>query len=170
MKTWQFKESINMRECIRPRWGMWYYVGNRGHRNRSKSSKLDVLVQYGPGKHWVVAWDGAMRSFVWHLWPWYLADELSVSRGPESLSGFPTSTRFFFYSCHFSPSELLLNWSRAPTAERRGSQATDILMCWKHEISSWKWHPQGQRTYPESSSPLAPSHFYRFTKRSVTDI
>ena len=100
MKTWQFKESINMRGWIRPRWGMWYYVGNWEHRNRSKGAKFDVLVQYGPGKQCVVLWDGAMRSSVWHLWPWYLADELSVSQGPESLSGFLTSTCFFFYSCH----------------------------------------------------------------------
>lgn len=127
MKTWRFKETSSWRaELDGPRRGMWHSVGNWKYQNGSKDVKLgEVVVQYGTGMDCVVLRGRVMRSFVWHLWPWCVADKWSVGQDPRSLSEFLTSTCLFFCSCHFSPSELCptsaqFRWQR----EKAGKQLT----------------------------------------------
>ena len=127
MKTWHFKETSSWRdELDGPRRGMWYSVGNWKYQNGCKDFKLgEVVVQYGPGMGYVVLRGRAMRSFVWHLWPWCMADKWSVGQDPGSLFEFLISTCLFFCSCHLSPFELCPNSAQFRwQTEKAGKQLT----------------------------------------------
>lgn len=96
----------------------------------------------------------------WHSWPWCVAVEWLVSTQfshyPEIHSAFLTLTCSFVFSCLLSWLSFCQTGVRVTTAEASGSQAHNMLTCWKDEISSLKWHPQGQRR-TQSSDTLVPT-------------
>lgn len=111
-----------------------------GNTRTNKGSELDEMLQYGPSRDCLRLLGRVMRSSVGPPWPWRLAVgwlvSAQLSQCPETLSAFLTSACFFLYSCLFSQLSLCQIGVRVPTAERSGSQARNMLTCWKHEITS----------------------------------